>query len=48
MVIIDAHCHLSKRGDNGPATVLLESMDIAGIDMAIVFGDNDFFEYFSA
>ena len=29
---------------NGPATVLLENMDAAGIDMAIVFGDNDFVE----
>ena len=44
MVIIDAHCHLSKRMGNGPATVLLESMDAAGIDMAVVFGDNDFVE----
>jgi predicted TIM-barrel fold metal-dependent hydrolase len=44
MVIIDAHCHLSKRMGNGPATVLLESMDAAGIDMAYVFGDNDFVE----
>ena len=44
MVIIDAHCHLSQRSGNGPATVLLEGMDVAKIDKAIVFGDNDFVE----
>ena len=44
MVIIDAHCHLSKRMGNGPVTVLLESMDASGIDVAVVFGDNDFVE----
>jgi predicted TIM-barrel fold metal-dependent hydrolase len=42
MVIIDAHCHLSEHKGNGPASQLLEGMNVAGIDIAIVFGDNDF------
>ncbi len=42
MVVIDAHCHLSKYMGSGPASTLIEGMDAAGIDMAIVFGDNEF------
>ena len=42
MVIIDTHCHLSKRPGSGPASQLIEGMDVAKIDKAIVFGDNDF------
>ena len=41
MVIIDAHCHLSPRSGT-PASVLIEAMDASKIDMAIVFGDNEF------
>lgn len=44
MVIIDAHCHLSERMGNAPASNLIEGMDASGIEMAVVFGvgDNDF------
>lgn len=39
MVIIDAHCHMSRRG---PASSLIENMDAAGIDKAVIFGENEF------
>ena len=39
MVVIDAHCHLSQRWKpTGPATLLIDDMDAAGVDMAVVFG----------
>jgi predicted TIM-barrel fold metal-dependent hydrolase len=41
LIIIDAHCHLSTRG--GAASKLIESMDPAGIDMAVVFGNENEF-----
>ena len=42
MTVIDAHCHLSKSMGSGPSSTLIEGMDAAGIDMAVVFGDNEF------
>lgn len=39
MVVIDAHCHMSRRG---PASNLIENMDAAGIDKAVIFGENEF------
>jgi predicted TIM-barrel fold metal-dependent hydrolase len=36
MVVIDTHCHLSK--GRGPVELLIESMDAANVDMAVVFG----------
>lgn len=42
MVIIDAHCHMSRR--SGPASNLIKSMDGAGVDMACIFSDNEFVE----
>ncbi len=39
MVVIDAHCHLSQRWKpTGPATLLIDDMDAAGVDIAVVFG----------
>lgn len=38
--IIDAHCHMSRRG--GPPSKLIDHMNAAGIDMAVVFSDNEF------
>ena len=42
MVVIDAHCHLSRFGGSKPASILLDGMNGAGIDMSVVFGDNKF------
>ena len=42
MVIIDAHCHMSRR--SGSASNLIKSMDGAGVDMACIFSDNEFVE----
>jgi len=42
MVVIDAHCHLSRYAGTKPASILLDGMDGAGIDMSVVFGDNKF------
>jgi len=36
MVVIDAHCHLSK--GRGPVELLIESMDATGVDMVVAFG----------
>jgi predicted TIM-barrel fold metal-dependent hydrolase len=39
MIVIDAHCHLSQRWEPaGPASLLIDDMDAAGVDMAVVFG----------
>jgi len=39
LVVIDAHCHLSQRWKpTGPATLLIDDMDAAGVDKAVVFG----------
>lgn len=41
MIVIDAHCHISKYMGSGPASTLIEGMNAAEIDKAVVFGDND-------